>query len=125
MKGDFMAKRKMKRADIILIVSLLVVSLIALGILLFNREEGQSVTVEVDGERVATYPLSVDGEYVLNGGTNILVIEGGRAYMKEAECPDKTCVKKGGVKYSGESIVCLPNRVTVTVRGDGGVDLVS
>ena len=73
------------------------------------------------------YPLDKDGEYVLNGGTNILVIEDGAAYIREADCPDKTCVRKGKLRYVGQSSVCLPNRLSVTGIGDGagGVDLVS
>ena len=117
--------RSIKRADIILIVSLLVASLIALGVMLLTRKDGESVVVEINGEHVATYSLSENGEHILNGGTNVLIIEDGKAYMQEANCPDKTCVRKGGVSYSGESIVCLPNRISVTVKGDGGVDLVS
>ena len=118
-------KRKSKKIDIIVIVSLLLVSLIAVIALLLTRRSGESVVVEVNGEYVATYSLLEDGMYSLNNGTNMLIIEGGKAYMSEADCPDKTCVKRGGVSYSGESIVCLPNRITVTVKGEGGVDLVS
>ena len=122
--GGYMEKRS-KKLDIIVIVSLLLVSLIAVLVLVLTRKTGESVVVEIDGEYVATYSLATDGTYSLNNGTNVLIIEGGKAYMSEADCPDKTCVKRGGVSYSGESIVCLPNRITVTVKGNGGVDLVS
>jgi hypothetical protein len=54
-----------------------------------------------------------------------LVIENGCAYMKDASCPDKTCVGVGRVKYAGQSIICLPNRVAVTVMGEGDLDLIS
>ena len=118
-------EKRSKKLDIIVIVSLLLVSMIAVLVLVFTRKTGESVVVEIDGEYVATYSLATDGTYPLNNGTNVLIIEGGKAYMSEADCPDKTCVKRGGVSYSGESIVCLPNRITVTVKGNGGVDLVS
>ena len=118
-------EKRSRKLDIIVIVSLLVVSLIAVLALSLTKKEGESVVVEIDGEYVGTYSLFEDGEYSLNGGTNVLVIKEGKAYMSEANCPDKTCVKRGGVKYAGESIVCLPNRISVTVKGDGGVDLVS
>lgn len=123
-----MKKTEAKKADIILIVSLLAFSVLLVTLLLIFRSDGEVAVVEIDGVRVAEYSLSEDGEYALGGGSNLLVIEDGSAYMREANCPDLTCVKKGKVRYVGESIVCLPNRISVTVRGDssaGGVDLVS
>ena len=50
------------------------------------------------------------------GGKNHLVIHDGCARIEEADCPDKLCVKQGTVSESGESVVCLPNRVVVAVK---------
>ena len=115
------------RYDLILIGALLVVSLAVVLITTLTRREGGYVEIEKNGELIATYSLSVNGEYSLNGGTNILVIEGGVAYLKDANCPDKTCVKTGKIRYVNQSIICLPNEISITVRGgsDNGVDLVS
>ena len=83
--------------------------------------------MEVDGAVVGRYPLSVDGVFVLNGGTNVLIIEEGTARLVESHCPDRTCELTGRVRYVGQTIVCLPNRLSVTVTGDtqNGVDFVS
>lgn len=109
----------------VFIAAALAVAIIFAAVALLGREEGSFAVVSVGGEVVAEYPLSADGEYVLNGGTNILVIESGEAYMKSADCPDKTCVHVGKVRYAGESITCLPNEINVYIRGAGGVDIVS
>lgn len=113
--------------DLILIGTLLVLSLVIFIAVTLTRREGGYVEVEKSGELIATYSLAQSGEYSLNGGTNVLVIEGGMAYLKEANCPDKTCVRTGRIRYVGQSIICLPNEITVTVRGssDDGVDIVS
>ena len=113
---------KSLRYDILLICVLLFASLLAVGITLLNRAEGASVVVEINGERVAEYSLADDGEFSLNGGTNVLVIKGGVAYLTYADCPDLVCVHTGKIKYVRQSIVCLPNRLSVTVVGDDGVD---
>ena len=84
----------MKKRDIILIGSILIASLASMLIILCFRKKGLYVSVKADGEEVARYPLSVDAVYELNGGTNILVIEGGKAYLKDATCPDKLCVRQ-------------------------------
>ena len=114
------------RYDLILISVLLAVSVILSAAFLLLRKEGNSVIVQLDGNTVAEYSLSVNARYELNGGTNILVIENGEAYLSYANCPDHTCLNTGRISFVGESIICLPNRLAITVVGDGqGVDLVS
>ncbi len=106
-------------ADIILIAAVLIIALSVFLFVELSRKEGAFVRVSVNGERVAEYSLSVDGEYSLNGGTNILVIENGEAYIKWADCPRQICVKDGKISRTGERITCLENRVVVEVFGKG------
>ena len=110
----FILKRKM---DIIVIGSLLVVSLLVLLIATVTRVPGATVVVEIDGNQVAEYPLDLNGTYTLNGGTNVLVIENGRAYLNYSNCPDHTC-ERSKIQYVGQKIVCLPNLVTVSITGE-------
>ncbi len=58
--------------------------------------------------------FSVSGE---NGEENIVRAENGRIRIIGASCPDKLCVKRGWMKSAAAPIVCLPNRVTVEIRG--------
>ena len=111
--------------DVIFIAALLLVSAV-LFVFLHNNEEGAGVLVRVEGEEIARYSLSESGSYSLNGGSNILIIENGEAYLSDADCPDRLCVRQGAVKYTGECITCLPNKLTVTVFGaeDSGIDAV-
>jgi len=102
----------------------LIFALLAAGVSAFliteaMRETGSTVTVSVNGEKIAEYPLSENGEYIINGGTNLLVIENGKAYMKHASCPDKLCINQGKISLTGERIVCLPNKVMIEVFSDG------
>ena len=119
-------KRKF-RADVIVISAILLVSLLALLLTFLLRKPGAYAVVEINGAVAAEYPLSENGVFVLNGGTNTLVIENGEVYLKNSDCPDHTCERTGKVRYVGQTIVCLPNKLTVTVMGDaeGGVDLIS
>lgn len=105
--------------DLILILALLIAGALAFLIVELTKSDGSSVLVTVNGERVAEYSLSDDGEYSINGGTNILVIENGEAYLKEADCKDKLCVNTGKISMSGERIVCLPNKVMIEILGEG------
>jgi hypothetical protein len=117
---------KKMRYDIILIIVLLIVSVSALLLMNAFKTEGAYVVVSVNGTEVNRYALDQEGGYSLNGGTNILVIKGGVAYLKDANCPDKLCVNQGSVHFTGQTITCLPNKLTVSVVGKAGdVDLES
>ena len=115
------------RIELIVIVSLLFISLIIFLCINLSKTEGAFVEVKVAGEVVGTYALDTDGVYSLNGGSNTLTIKDGVAYMTYSDCPDHTCEKVGKVRYVGESITCLPNKLTIVVVGKtgDGVDLVS
>ena len=114
------------RADVIVIVSLLLLALVLYLALNLGRREGGTAVVRVNGVETERHSLLQNGSFPLNGGTNILVIEDGYAWMSEANCPDHICVRQGKIHYTGQVITCLPNRLTVTIEGgeDGGVDLI-
>ena len=115
-----------KRADLILVVALLLLAGILYLTMNANRQEGGVAVVRVNGVETERHSLAVDGTFSLDGGTNILVIQDGQAWLSEADCPDLLCVKQGKIHYTGQVITCLPNRLTVTVEGgeSNGVDLV-
>lgn len=95
-------------------------------ILLFQllRDSGgaKEVTISVDGDVSGTYSLEED-QTVEIGGTNRLVIEDGTARMEWADCPDQICVNHRPVSRNGESIICLPNEVVVSVKGGEEAEL--
>ena len=111
---------KTKRRDAIFIASLLILAIVLYFIFIYGKTEGGFAVVTVDGVRAEKIPLSMNGTYSLNGGTNILLIENGTARMAEADCPDHICVDTGEIRYEGQMIVCLPNRVVVTIEGVKG-----
>ena len=117
--AELTLSKKKLFGDLVLILSLLFVGILVFLIIELTKTEGSTVSVTVNGESVAEYSLSEDGEYSINGGTNILIISDGKAYLKEANCPDKLCVNQGKISMSGERIVCLPNKVMIEILGEG------
>lgn len=109
----------MKKADFILIAVVIALA----GVLLFflyglNSNSGAYVQVEIDGKTVETLPLDTDVTYEIttdNDGANTLVIKDGYAKMTEANCPDGICKNHKKINRNGESIICLPHKVVVTV----------
>ena len=127
MMSDMERKTPKLRYDLILIGAILVVAMLALLINYVTRENGATIVIEYYGEKVAEYPLDKNATYELNGGTHVLVVEDGEAYLSYAACPGQQCVHTGKVRYVGQSIVCAHYEVTVIIAGDSGdgVDLVS
>ncbi len=118
------------RNDILLIGALLFVAAIGAVYLFFFRGHGTTVTVTVDGELYGTYSLSqtVVEEIISGENVNRLIIRDGKAFVETATCPDGICVAHRPIFRDGESIVCLPNRVVVTVTDEtdtGAPDIVA
>ena len=120
-----MEKRKL-RYDLILIAVCLFVSLALWAVIALTKKPGSEVVVTVAGEEYATYSLSEDREVVIEteNGKNVLIIKDGYADITDATCPDGLCERQRKINKSGETLVCLPNKVTVTVIGGDGVDFV-
>ena len=114
-----MERLKIHRNDAILIAVLLILGGALALFLWFTRQSGGYVSVQADGETVMELSLRQDVWIVLGEGerTNTLVIENGRARVVEATCPDRICVNQWPVQYEGESIVCLPHKLVITVKG--------
>ena len=113
------------RNDLILIGALLIVS-VTVGLCFFLlRPDGDIVKVEVDGQLIGTYELSVDRTVEIRTGKdrselNLLIIRDGEAFVESATCPDGICSSHRPISRDGESIVCLPHKVVITVRRGGG-----
>lgn len=111
--------RNTRRNDIILIALILTTALIFLaGYYLLYHEEGSYVQIEIDSTVYKTLPLDKNTTVTLTGynnGSNILQIKDGSASIIEADCPDKLCQKQKKIKYNGETIVCLPHKIVISV----------
>lgn len=126
--------KKTGKNDLFLILALLGIGLLLGLFLLVTKKDGKQVQVRVDGTVVAVYPLDQELTLTLTGyrnGTNQLEIHQGKAWIREASCPDGLCVNMGKISSVGQSVVCLPNHLVMEVvseTGDSspdGVDLVA
>lgn len=88
----------------------------------FMRDKGDAVRITVDGKEFGAYDLAEDREIKIEKGDhrNKIIIRDGKVWMEESNCKNQICVKTGKISDTGQAIVCLPNRVSVTVEGEGG-----
>ena len=126
-------KKRHLRNDIFLIVALLLAVAIG-GIYLFVfRSQGDIVKVTVNGQTYGIYSLSEDIIEDIHTGEgdkqhNRLVIRDGKAFVESATCPDGICASHRPIFRDGESIVCLPHGVVITVTAaekDDAPDIVT
>ncbi|WP_177917045.1 NusG domain II-containing protein [uncultured Eubacterium sp.] len=111
----------MKKADLIIIVSVaVIVGVLSFFLYYVNSGSGNTVTVEKDGEIIQTLSLDEDFEkqYDFDGETNTLIIKDGKAMVTEANCPDGICANHKPISRAGESIICLPHKLVITVSND-------
>lgn len=114
-------RRRFTKTDLCFIAALAVVCL-AVAVFFYARrgEESGWVVVTRGGEEYGRYLLAEKQTVEITDGsgevTNVLVISEGSADMTEADCPDRLCVHQRAICRAGESIVCLPNQVVVTVE---------
>lgn len=116
-----MKSKYITRNDIILIITLLILSGALMLILTVSQKRGSVVVVSVDGKDIASFSLNEDTRYVISGyhdGENVLVVKDGEAYLESASCPDKLCVHMGKISKAGQSIICLPHKVVIEIRGE-------
>ena len=122
-------KSNRRKGDVFLIaIVVLAAGLAALFFYGKNAEPAAYAVVEQDGELLMRLPLSKEKEVRVewNGGYNIICVKERSVCILDADCPDKLCVRQGSVMRSGQSIVCLPHRLTVRLEkeGEDGLDAV-
>lgn len=97
-----------------------------------RNSDGLTVVISVDGaerERVELARLTGEEERTISAGgyTLYLIVSSDGAEVRESDCPTQDCVHTGKITRPGQSIVCLPARVSVQlvgVQADDGVDAV-
>lgn len=105
----------LKKGDWIILLSVLAAAVVCFGVFrLLHAGSGRTVTVTQDNKTVYTGALTDDHTVTLDGNT--VVIRDGRVKMEKADCKNQICVHHAAISRSGESIVCLPNKVLVTIK---------
>ena len=103
----------MKKGDIALIV----IAVFCLVLWLIPKSNGGIVKISVDGKLYREDSLNEDTKIFVKSqyGQNTVAVKNGEVFVTDADCPDELC-EDSKISKNGESIVCLPNRLSVTVE---------
>lgn len=132
---EFYRKSLLKPGDIIIIAVLILASFIPLVVFSLQQETGTeapktSAVLRVDGTEIKSFDLSKDQTYKYiddDGDYNLIEVADGRIRIKDANCGDQICVRRGWASKKGETIVCLPHKLVIEIQTNdsgGGDDLI-
>ena len=116
-----MIKNVLKKADFVLMIALIIVGIASSVAVSLSSSLGNKVVIESRGSVYGTYSLGENRTIKIRNGdsTNIVRIKNGKVKMIEASCKNQICVHHAAIDKTGQSIICLPNRVVVRIEGKG------
>ena len=101
-------------------IILFAVFLIVLLVFDYDKDGKSKVIIRSpDGNR--QYDLPSDRRIVLEGsaGTFIVLISENEVSVAETHCPDKMCRRMGPIARSGRSMLCIPQKIEVSIMPAG------
>ena len=118
--------RIIKKMDIVIIAVLILLSFTPHLIFFKTSQKGSKnnyAIIKVDGKIHKKIDLSKvkKSEKVnlnLPNGKNTLLIKNNSIQMKSANCNDALCVKQGNISKVGQTIICLPHKLIIEIKGD-------
>ena len=114
--------KKITASDVLIILFVLCISAVLFSVALTGNNPTRCV-IEIDGEEYAVYNMAelskekiieIDNEF----GKNTIVLDRYGAKIIFSDCPDALEVKSGKITQSGQSLICLPHRLTVKLEGN-------
>jgi hypothetical protein len=107
----------LKEAAIIAII--LIICFLALFIV-NSGKNGKYAVISSDGNEILRLELDKDRQNitVANAENIVFEVKDGAIFVTETDCHDKICLKTGAVSKNGQSIVCLPKKITVKIIGE-------
>lgn len=122
----------MKRNDLLLIVSLLVIGFLSMFIIsLKSTAENRKVAViQINGQESYRIPINNSAEekrvsFEFSNHKGFLDLKDGAVKMEEMDrkiCPQKICSETGWIKNSYETIICLPNKLVVSLENSESLE---
>ena len=119
-----MFRTRFSFADVLVMLSVLLIAVLLF--LCFLRgaasDPSENRLVIRTSSEVLSYPLSVDRTVSLSsdGYTLTVEIRDGRARVSDSDCPDKICQRTGWISRKGETVICAPAAVRLTVTDPKG-----
>jgi len=117
----------MKKGDKIVAIVIIVLILISgIGTLIYKQHIKSThnfAVIKIDNKIIQTIDLNAVKSqkewkiYTKPGDYNLIEVLPGKIRIKDANCPNKICVKEGWVSQAGQILVCLPHKLIINING--------
>ena len=112
-------RKLLGRVDILLIALLLALC-VGTCAPFFLKKGDVTAKIIYDGEVFREIDLTKNEEdFTLTVGRCKIAVEKHEIYFADSPCPDKVCMNAGRLKKSGEFASCVPEKVTIVLKGGG------
>lgn len=115
----------LKKMDFIIIIVLIIFSFIPHFIysnLICEDNKNLYATIKINGKVYNTIYLPITSEKKLsistNNGNNTIIINNNEVKIIDADCKDELCIKQGSISKVGKTLICLPNKLIIEIKGD-------
>lgn len=108
-----------KRVKILIAAaSFIFVGAVILTALSLRQPESTCVEIVQDNKVIYSIDLAKEKDRSFrveyeDGGWNEIRIAEGKISISDSDCPDKTCIKTGALRWASVPIVCLPHRLVI------------
>ena len=111
----------LNKSDLKLIGFLVIVIILSIIVINQKKDDGNKLAiVKHNNEIILSIDLSVDNTYTVKGdqGDVLIVVKDGKIKVEEENSPLHLCSKQGFIEQSYETIVCLPNRISIEIQNN-------
>lgn len=122
-----MFRTKPSFGDLLAALAVLLVAVLLLWHPWQKSDAGETLVI-VTPDETFEYSLSENRTVEIESrGVHLCIeIADGKACVRESDCPDGVCVASAPISKTGETIICAPAGVSLSVKGgDGDVDFVA
>jgi hypothetical protein len=87
--------------------------------LLWSLPQGQYLEIYQNNEILATYSLNQKLKRQIHGskGVTEIVIDNGKVRFTSSSCPKKYCIHQGWIEKANQTIICIPNKISISIVG--------
>lgn len=105
--------------DYIIIISVIILAIVIFVVTLPNVKPNIKVEISHDGKLI--HSIDITDETIIQVDDvyhNTIVIADNTVRVISSSCPDGICENFGVIRSQGESIICMPNKLIITIVGE-------
>lgn len=104
----------------LIIVLIIIVSVFLVIFKLTEKNDNKKAIVYYEDEIILKIDLNIDKNYQVKGYNGLvdIVIKDGKIKVESENSPLHLCSNQGYISSTYETIVCLPNKITIKIESD-------